>query len=77
MEERKRCPVSYLAAPVRTPPERVLLPIWENPPTGLIVEPLAPYLILVTPMNVQALANQAALQESPMRPPCLPADAPS
>lgn len=45
-DKRRPCSVSYLPAPVRTPPERVL-PEWENPPPNCIIEPPGPYLVLV------------------------------
>jgi len=47
-EKSRPCAVTYLPAPVRTPPERVL-PEWENPPPNSIIEPPGPYLALVRP----------------------------
>lgn len=46
IRELKRCTISYLPPPFRTPPKRVLPP-WENAPINMIIERHPPYFILI------------------------------
>ena len=59
MRESKRCSVSYLPAPVRKPPARVLRD-WEDPLPNTLVVWQATYLILrlVTAKNAHLLHQE-------------------
>ncbi len=61
MREYKCCSVSYLPAPVRKPPARVLRD-WEDPPPNTLVEWKATYLIL----RLVTAENAHLLQQEPL-----------